>query len=356
MAIDVQKLLSEVSPDAPCGDDLSYDPAFMELERLAQGTPEQQVGSTIVEAQEPDWKAVRSTSVELFGRTRDLRVAMYLALAQLQLEGIPGLRDGLAVLRGVIEKHWEGVYPRLDPDDGNDPMERMNIISALSPAADVYGDKMQFRKRLRATPIILSKQLGRFAWRDISVAKGETPFTGTGTAPDMAVIEGAVTSADVDQLKAVAMAAREAGEHVEGIDAALEQYVGAGKAPNLEELRKALKEIEDFLCPRLGMSTGSAAAAEQPATSGGDGATASTAGGQAVQSIAGEIRSREDVIRVLDKIVDFYARTEPSSPVPLLIRRARKLVPMNFMEIIKDLTPDALAQIQSLSGAEQEPS
>jgi type VI secretion system protein ImpA len=346
MAIDVQKLLSEVAPEAPCGEELSYDPAYMELERLAQGTPEQQVGTTIVEAQEPDWKAVRQAAVELLARTKDLRVAMFLALAQLQLDGLPGLRDGLAVLRGMLEKWWDGIYPRLDPDDGNDPMERMNILSSLSPSADVYGDRMQFRNRLRAVPIILSKQLGRFAWREVSIAKGEAPFTGEGTAPDMAVIEGAIASADVDQLKAVATAAKEAGEHIEAIDRALGGYVGAGKAPNLDELRKALNEIGDFLLQRLGMPAGG-----QPA--GAEAAGGGNASGPAGPAIAGEIRSREDVVRMLDKIADFYARTEPSSPVPLLIRRARKLVPMNFMEIIKDLTPDALGQIQSISGAEK---
>src|SRR5262245_25249611 len=35
---DVEALLREVSPDAPAGPDLSYDPAYQELEHVARGT------------------------------------------------------------------------------------------------------------------------------------------------------------------------------------------------------------------------------------------------------------------------------------------------------------------------------
>ncbi|MGV8664091.1 type VI secretion system protein TssA, partial [Pseudomonas aeruginosa] len=33
--LDVPVLLAAVSPDSPCGDDLEYDAAFLELERIA---------------------------------------------------------------------------------------------------------------------------------------------------------------------------------------------------------------------------------------------------------------------------------------------------------------------------------
>ena len=54
----IDSLLQPVSADAPCGADLEYDPAFLELDRLSESKPEQQMGSTIVPAQEPDWKEV----------------------------------------------------------------------------------------------------------------------------------------------------------------------------------------------------------------------------------------------------------------------------------------------------------
>ena len=50
--LDLDSLLLDLSVDAPCGEDLEYDPAFGELERSAEGKPEQQFGDTIVEAED----------------------------------------------------------------------------------------------------------------------------------------------------------------------------------------------------------------------------------------------------------------------------------------------------------------
>ena len=51
---DAEALLTDISPESPCGEDLSYDIEFLELERLAQGTEETQVGEHIQERVEPD--------------------------------------------------------------------------------------------------------------------------------------------------------------------------------------------------------------------------------------------------------------------------------------------------------------
>ena len=41
---------------------------------------------------------------------------------------------------------------------------------------------------------------------------------------------------------------------------------------------------------------------------------------------------------------------EPTNPAPLLIQRAQRLMKKNFMEIIRDLLPDGLGQIEKLAG------
>ena len=37
MPLDIESLLAPISEEAPCGEDLTYDQAYMELERIAQG-------------------------------------------------------------------------------------------------------------------------------------------------------------------------------------------------------------------------------------------------------------------------------------------------------------------------------
>jgi type VI secretion system protein ImpA len=71
---------------------------------------------------------------------------------------------------------------------------------------------------------------------------------------------------------------------------------------------------------------------------------------------SGEIRTREDAVRMLEKICDFIERTEPANPAPLFIRRGQRLMTKNFVEIMQDLVPDSLNQIKQITGLESKKS
>ncbi len=53
---------------------------------------------------------------------------------------------------------------------------------------------------------------------------------------------------------------------------------------------------------------------------------------------------------MLGKICDYYRKSEPSSPVPYIIRRAQRLAAMDFMEIIDDMSPESVKEIQRITG------
>ena len=55
----------------------------------------------------------------------------------------------------------------------------------------------------------------------------------------------------------------------------------------------------------------------------------------------------------LDQACDYYRRYEPGSPVPLLLERAKRLVSMDFMQIIEDLAPDGAAQAAKVCGVQE---
>ena len=62
------------------------------------------------------------------------------------------------------------------------------------------------------------------------------------------------------------------------------------------------------------------------------------------------ISSRDDVVKCLDLVVAFYDRTEPSSPIPHLARRVRRMVHMDFVELMEDLAPSGLKEFRLLAG------
>ena len=72
----------------------------------------------------------------------------------------------------------------------------------------------------------------------------------------------------------------------------------------------------------------------------------------AAGGIPGAVNSRRDVERCLDMIIDFYERTEPSSPIPHLARRMRKMVPMNFLQLMEEIAPSGMKEFKNVAGVD----
>jgi type VI secretion system protein ImpA len=93
---------------------------------------------------------------------------------------------------------------------------------------------------------------------------------------------------------------------------------------------------------------------DESVTAESDAEGAAPAAGGAGRVASGTIRSRADVSLLLDRICRYYADHEPSSPVPLILERAKRLVTMNFLDILKDLTPDGVPQFGVVAGIKEE--
>jgi type VI secretion system protein ImpA len=148
-------------------------------------------------------------------------------------------------------------------------------------------------------------------------------------------------------LSATAAAVNAASEHLNGI-----QHVLLDKADgipdDLKSLSTDLREMKSLLDAQLAKrGVGEAQA--------GNGDSAETAEGASPgsQPISGTIRNRSDVVTTIDKICDYYARLEPSSPVPLLLQRAKRLVNKDFMDILRDLAPNGVAEAEVIGGLEK---
>lgn len=343
-SLDLEKLLQEVSEDSPCGNDLEYEPEFQELERSTQYRPEQRIGDAVVEAYEPNWRDVQRASVELFSKTKDLRIAVYLARAALHNDGFVGFNVGLVLIKGLIEKYWDDVHPKLDPEDNNDPTFRVNTISGLADPDTVL-------KSVKASPVVAARGIGQFSIRDIDIAKGllQPAESSDERLPELAVIDAAFMEAGLEELQATADAVKESRECIIQIEKIFAEKVTAAQSPNLAELNKLLNHVSTELTEQLerrGVS--SAETEEQSEEAGGQ-----TMGSKPAAAISGSINSREDVIRMLDKICDYYKHNEPSSPLPILLQRAKRLVRKDFMEIIKDIVPDAMKQVELIRGRDE---
>jgi type VI secretion system protein ImpA len=342
--INAEELLKPVADGKPCGEDLTYDQSFLELETMMRGKPETQFSP----AEDPNWKEVKDRCLELWKKSKDLRIATALAVAELKTDGIPGFRECLALLNGLVTTHWTDLYPQLDPADGNDPTQRVNIIASLAAPIGTFGDPMKILELLREAPLTNSARMGRFGAAAILRSQAGTPGPDGQSPPSQSQIEAAFRDTSPEELQSLAQKLAEAADLVGQVDENLTKAVGATKAADLSPLKNEIKGIQKILAQYVagaGPATeaaGEAAVETEPGT-----------GAGAAKPISGEVQSRQDVIRMLEKICQYYARREPSSPVPYLLKRAQRLAEKNFMEIISDLSPDALEQIARITGQEK---
>jgi type VI secretion system protein ImpA len=362
----LEDYLKEIAPGSPCGENLEAEPAFADLEQEVKGTPERQIGDSIVPAKEPDWKKVRDLAFSLLERSRDIQIIMHLSCALVHTDGFNGLDNGLTLIKELLQRYWDDVYPHQDPDDDY-PLLRMNTLSTLN-------DYKKFLDPLINIPLTNSK-LGHYSWNQIETSKNKVDALSHMThdgylkkgfdkdspdtleeaekkaADELASIEAAFKDTPFEALKNLEKTIKHALEQAERIVTITSDKVGSENAPDISRLITLLKSLQKLLDEKIKLKE--ALAIEQSASEDEALDELTPAVNLTKAGVTTGIHTREDVVSAIDVMCKYFERYEPSSPVPFLLQRAKKLLSMNFMEILQDLTPDAVSQAENICGVKK---
>jgi len=345
--VEVPLLLAAVSATSPCGEDLEYDADFLRLERDSQGQPERSMGDSILPAEPPEWRSIQQQSLDLLQRSKDLRITHFLLQSSLALEGVTGLARVLTLISELLKQYWADLHPRLDAEDDNDPTVRINALAGLASDATI--------RLLRESILARSRTFGAVSLRAAANASGLQSFPDENLGAEQ--LAGAFLDSDPEQLDIIRKALHEARSAAETIEQHVSEQVGSAQGVDLGPLKQPLKmalQILGQFAPQSGdspqpdaISDDSAAPVEYP--------TAPSAPRNASTSTStGEINNRDDVLRSLDRILAYYTRHEPSSPLPVLLNRAKNLVHADFAAIVRNLIPDGISQFENLRGPDSE--
>ncbi len=338
----IDDLLRPVAEDDEAGANLEYEPDFQALEELARPRPERSLGAGVIASEPMEWQRIAVQAEILLRSSKDLRLAVHLCVARLHLDGLTGFAEGLALVRGLLERFWVQVHPRLDTDEDDDPTERVNALAPL-------GEHERVLNAIRKVQLFKDVHPEHFSLRDLRIAQGVLKVDAKESegAPGLAAIEACLRESPLDELVRIDRALTAASEDATAIVAIIfERTSSAG--PNLGPLLTELRELQAFLQPAI-------AERSQPLDAGVDAPPAlqtTASAGNASASLT--IERAEDVRRVLDLVCAYYARAEPSSPVPLLLRRAQRLVGKDFAEVLRDLAPSGLSELEVVAGREDE--
>ncbi len=322
-----------------CGEDLEWDNDYLEMTQAAAGKPGTQF-SDDKDAKPPDWRTVQKLAESLFDRTRDVRVAIYWARAQVHLESAKTLPDSLRLVHGLLERYWDDVHPR--PDDG-DAYARVNALNDMSSATGLVGD-------LRQSPIISSRSIGELRGREVEIALGMLEARDGESVPSTAQIEQMLGDAVAEE-PALRLFPQRALERLEQIDELMRERVGYDSAPDMQQLIGLMKGIQGLMPADPGVSTDDAAAAADGSPDAqASGASVARRAGARGAAVGGSVDSREDALRAIDLVCAYLERAEPTNPAQYFLRRARRLVDKNFLELVRELAPESLEQVARIMG------
>ncbi|MEZ4217964.1 MAG: type VI secretion system protein TssA [Myxococcota bacterium] len=339
---DLDELLKPVSDADPTGADVRYDAADLALDRIKQlrtaVSPDLDPDGR---GRDADWRGVaRECETLLRTRTKDLEVAGWLAEAWARLEGPAGLERGLALVAELVDRYWERLHPGWDADDGVTLPVRARPLAWL-------GGSQSFLQSLKEAPLVQASGGRVLTWALYEGAQRlDEPTVGDDRRAEL-VEAGAITSdawaaaldsvspAELDDARA--SLARASG-HVDALGDRVASLFEDDEAPELHRLARLLRDIDETLGGggAHGGAHDDASAGETSSAPEGARAPAARASG----APSGPIASREDALRRLREVADYFRRTEPHSPLASLIARGVRWGSMSFEEVLRDLARD----------------
>jgi len=322
--IDADALLAPIPGDNPTGCPVPFG-VREELERLrkeidpADFAPDDLMRPAAF--QKADWAGiVRRAQETLTGTSKDLLVAARLTEALVKEHGFAGLRDGLHLLRELVEQCWDRLNPAVESD------EDLEIRAAPFFWLDEPDRGALFPNTLRMVPMLHGEK-GPYSWVDWKEAQGG---------------KGQITPADVDKaieatpredcqalVDDLSQSSQELDALSQDLNAKLGQY-----APAFTGLRQALGEcrtLAEQILQRKGPGE------SQVVSGGGTGAEGDQTTNGRPSSGDGQAISRAQVYRQLSEAAALLQRLEPQSPIPYLINRAVELGSLPFPELMKQL-------------------
>ena len=322
-----KELLQPITAEEPCGqslEDTQLLASFDAFRLFGQATPLEPV---------PEWVAIRNSAIEALNKSKDLRLLAHLGTALLRTDGLPAFSETLTVASEWLTSYWTQLYPLVDED----AMLRRNALNC-------FADPMAVVDGIRRLPLVSSRQHGTYSLRDIDIASGQAQPSNGERRVDEAQINAAFAEMPLEELTAAQQSAAGALAALRRVDAVMRESAGPSAAPDFDPLTAQLGKVDRVLRAQL------AARPDGPGAEAGN-SEPGTAGGTAA---VGAIKSRQDAIRALDAVANFFRQTEPSSPVPLFIERAKRLVAKDFLEVLADIAPDGLGQARSAGGLRDE--
>lgn len=324
LSADLSSLCEPITEGLSCGENIEHKFQLIsqQIENPTEETP---------------WRELLKDTYALLSETHDLRLVVIFTRILVQTEKSParGLAKGLFLLSNYLTLFWECLYPPVDNDDPEEAyFDRTNALATLGGYAVLA---LQIRKKIT----VISTSFDSYTLDELlAFDQGEEKVNGK---------QAPLGLTDEEQ--------NNFNEAAENFSIA-QQFAEDIKKVLKEKTNQVFVDFDEYLIPMLkdGATIGSknstlvnsvddaivdhqTRASDTPLPS-----------ASVIQSVNGGIHNRQDVLKAIDMICDYYIENEPSSPVPLLMQRAKKVIDTDFRTIIEEFSLAGTSAVDGIFG------
>jgi type VI secretion system protein ImpA len=342
--LDIDRIVSPISDDAPAGEDLRLRPSDVALKTISEARTEIPVEDDPGgEGRSANWElSLRSCQEVLCSETKDLEIAAWLTEALTRNDGFQGLHSGLQIVGTLTQKFWQHIHPGVDEDDGE-----ITLPIRARPLTWI-GTSKDFLRAVSGCPIVMSADGKVLSWFDyknselVDQRAGHSDQTAFNELIESGYISGddwtsRINSMDPGALQQTLGNVRDCESALADLRAKCAELFEEDE-PNFVGLAELLLEIREYLEARaLGGDV------SEPGTGAATGATSVESGQPALAgsgAAVGPIASRDEALRRLTEVADYFRRTEPHSPISHLVQRTIRWGNMPLPDLLKEIVKD----------------
>lgn len=309
---------------------VEFDPRYSEIEfTLSEYDSQTDPLNAVDNARDINWHAIREQSAALLEQCFDLHVVLWFMRANLHIDGFSAFYQGIKDIDAKYAEEGATIFPQADMEPSSDSFHAAALgwLATSSCLHEIKNSKI-FPDTPLTTDELLNMRLDEQEGKSLHFSE---------VVKVLGQADSYFAGRNLPSLKEQLALEIDALERVEN-------YANL----QAEDYRLDCRQVRDYL-KQFNRQLASLEQQELPAER--DDAEIDSPNADAPVAMPGKyIRSRQDVILLLDQVLDYFQNYEPSHPAPILIRRSQKMIGMDFATIVEELLPESLASLNQLSG------